>query len=243
MKVLFSVLLTLVLGSSFAATPPASMPMTTAAPLKGQVLETVDAGQYTYLRLKTKDGEIWAAVIKAPVAKGAQVTIQNPMLMTNFESKTLKKTFDKIIFGTLGNAAATGATVATAPAGAAAMMPHAGAAPTAPEVAVVKVPKATGPDGRTVAEVFAQKTQLKNKTVVVRGTVVKVTSNVMGKNWVHLRDGTGSAADATNDLLVTTKQVAKAGDVVTAKGIAHTDVDLGMGYTYKVLIEEATLQK
>jgi len=239
MKIIFAALLTLVLGSSFAATPPAAAPVTTAAPLKGQVLEVVDAGQYTYLRLKTKDGEIWAAVIKASVAKGAQVTIQNLMLMTNFESKTLKKTFDKIIFGTLANAAAH---PATAP-GAAAMMPHAGAAPTAPEIAVVKVPRATGPDARTVAEVFAQKAQLKNKTVVVRGTVVKVTSNVMGKNWVHLRDGTGSAADATNDLLVTTKQVAKAGDVVTAKGIAHTDVDLGMGYTYKVLIEEATLQK
>jgi hypothetical protein len=123
------------------------------------------------------------------------------------------------------------------------MMPHAGAAPTAPEVAVVKVPKASGPDARTVAEVFAQKAQLKNKTVVVRGTVVKVTSNVMGKNWLHLRDGSGSAADATNDLLVTTRQIAKAGDVVTAKGVAHTDVDLGMGYTYKILIEEATLQK
>ena len=65
----------------------------------------------------------------------------------------------------------------------------------------------------------------------------------MGKNWVHLRNGTGFAADGTNNLLVTTKQVAKAGDVVTAKGIAHTDVDLGMGYTYRALIEEATLQK
>ena len=155
MKHLLAVLLTLVLGSSFAATPPAAAPVTTAAPLKGQVLEVVDAGQYTYLRLKTKDGEIWAAVIKASVAKGAQVTIQNPMPMTNFESKTLKKTFDKIIFGTLANAAAHPATAATAP-GAAAVMPHAGAAPTA-EIAVVKVPKASGPDARTVAEVFAQK--------------------------------------------------------------------------------------
>jgi len=229
MRMLFAALLTLVLGASFAAGSPA------APPLRGQVLEVVDAGQYTYLRLKTHDGETWAAVNHASVAKGAQVTIQNPMLMTHFESKTLKKTFDRIYFGTL-----TG--TATVAPGAAAMSPHAGAA-SAPEIAVVKVPKATGPDARTVAEVFAQKAQLKNKTVVVHGAVVKFLPNIMGKNWLHLRDGTGSAADGTNDLLVTTKQVAKVGDIVTAKGVAHIDVDLGMGYSYKVLIEDATITR
>jgi hypothetical protein len=65
----------------------------------------------------------------------------------------------------------------------------------------------------------------------------------MDKNWIHLRDGTGSAADGTNDLVVTTKDETKVGDVVLVKGVVHTDKDLGSGYTYKVLIEEATLQK
>jgi hypothetical protein len=235
MKVLFSVLLTLVLGSSFAATPPASMPMTTAAPLKGQVLETVDAGQYTYLRLKTKDGEIWAAVIKAPVAKGAQVTIQNPMLMTNFESKTLKKTFDKIIFGTLASSGAT-------PPETQFLSAHAGTSKPM-EPPVEKVAKATGPEARTVAEVAAQSGQLKGRTVAVRGKVVKVSSNIMGKNWAHLRDGSGSAADGSNDLIVTTKQVVTVGDVVVARGVVRTNVDLGSGYAYKVLIEDAKISK
>jgi hypothetical protein len=107
----------------------------------------------------------------------------------------------------------------------------------------VKVPKATGPDARTVAEIVTKKAELKDKTIVVRGKVVKFTPEVMGKNWVHLRDGTGSAADNTNDVLVTTKDQAKIGDVVVAKGIVHTDRDLGSGYSYKVLVEEATLQK
>jgi len=66
---------------------------------------------------------------------------------------------------------------------------------------------------------------------------------VMGKNWVHVRDGSGSAADNTHDVLVTTKDETKVGDVVLVKGVVHTDVELGSGYSYKVLVEDATLSK
>jgi len=230
MKTLLAILLAFVVGNSWAAGPPA------AAPLRGEVLETMDAGTYTYLRLKTSDGEIWAAVLQAPVKKGTQVTIQNPMLMTNFESKTLKRTFDKIVFGSLASGAAA------APPGADYGSAHAAAAKPV-DVPVGKIAKATGPDAHTVGEVAAQRAQLKGKTVVVRGQVVKFLANIMGKNWVHLRDGTGSAADGSNDLLVTTKDLAKVGDVVVAKGTLHTDVDVGAGYAYKFLIEDGTLQK
>jgi len=119
---------------------------------------------------------------------------------------------------------------------------HAGVAKPA-DVGEVKVAKATGPDARTVAEVVAKRTDLKDKTVVVRGKVVKFTPGVMDKNWIHLRDGTGSAADGTNDVVVTTKDETQIGAVVLVKGVVHTDKDLGSGYSYKVLIEEATLQK
>lgn len=106
----------------------------------------------------------------------------------------------------------------------------------------IKVQKASGPDARTVAEVVTKRVELDNKTVVVRGKVVKY-SHAMDKYFVHLRDGTGSDADYSNDVLVTTNEQTKVGDVVTAKGIVHIDKDFGSGYSYKVLIEEATLQK
>ena len=96
---------------------------------------------------------------------------------------------------------------------------------------------------RTVAEVNANRVALKDKPVTIRAQVVKVNANVMGKNWVHLRDGSGSAADSSNDLLVTSKDEPKVGDVVLAKGTVKTDVDLGSGYAYKVLVENATFQK
>jgi hypothetical protein len=157
------------------------------------------------------------------------------MLMTNFESKTLKRKFDKIYFGTLAGTAPTAQ-------GAGSMPPHAGAVKPA-AAPVGKVARATGSDARTVGELASQRAQLKGKTVTVRGQVVKFMANVMGKNWVHLQDGSGSAADGTNDLLVTTKQVTKVGDVVVARGVVRTDANFGYGYTYKFMLEDATLQK
>jgi len=202
-----------------------------SAAISGKVLEVLEVDSFTYLRLKTKDGEMWAAVKKTPMKVGADVTIDDPTVMTNFESKTLKKTFDRLVFGSI----ARGATTDMAGA-------HAGIAKPA-DVGPIKVAKAPGPDARTVAEINARRAELKGKPVVVRGKVVKFTAGVMGKNWVHLRDGSGSAADGSDDLLVTTLDETKIGDVVLAKGIVQTDRDFGSGYSYKVLVEEAALQK
>ncbi len=106
-----------------------------------------------------------------------------------------------------------------------------------------KVPKATGPDARTVAEVVQGKAALKDKSVLVRARVVKVNAGIMGKNWVHLQDGSGSAADGSHDLLVTTQDLAAVGDIVSARGTVRTDVTVGPGYVYAVMIEAATLKK
>lgn len=232
MKLFLAIVAMLCVSAGWAAEKPA-LPQSPS--INGKVLEVKDVDNYTYLRLKTKDGETWAAVARAPVKQGAEARIENAMVMNNFESKSLKKKFDKIVFGTLAGADAAGTG-----GGLAAM--HSGVAKAA-DVGDVKVPKASGPDARTVEEIITKKAELKDKTVLVRGKVVKYTAEVLGKNWVHLRDGTGSAADNTHDVLVTTKDQAKIGDIVVAKGVVHTDKDLGSGYTYKVLIEEATLRK
>jgi hypothetical protein len=119
---------------------------------------------------------------------------------------------------------------------------HAGVAKPV-DVGDLKVPRAEGPDARTVAEIVEKKAALANKPVLVRGKVVKYTPGVMGKNWIHLRDGSGSSADNTNDVLVTTRDDTKIGDIVLLRGTVRTDVDLGSGYFYKVLVDEARLQK
>ncbi|MFZ1377050.1 MAG: hypothetical protein WAS25_10700, partial [Geothrix sp.] len=72
--------------------------------LTGKVLERIDAAPYCYLRLQTARGEVWAAVPEAKIEKGTEVTIVNPMLMNNFESKTLNRTFAEVFFGNLAPA-------------------------------------------------------------------------------------------------------------------------------------------
>ncbi len=235
------------------AAAPSGAPQ--AAAIKGKVVERLDAPPYSYLRLETAQGEAWAAVPKVEVAKGQEVTIAGAMPMTDFESKTLKRKFDTIYFGTLGGsdapvAAAPGAAPqggpsapvaeGMGPAGMAAQ--HAAAAAGPAEVGNVKVPKAAGGDARTVAEIYSQRTALKEKPVSVRGKVVKFNEGIMGRNWVHLRDGSGTAGK-DNDITITTNDRASVGDVVVVKGTVRVDKDFGSGYKYPVIVEDAKLSK
>lgn len=229
MKTLFAIGLLLAASLVAAAQPPASV-------VKGKVLEVKDVESYTYLRLQTKDGETWAAVSKATVKKDAEVTIENITVMSNFESKSLRKTFPTILFGSLGGSAAQTQGWSDKPAAA-----HGAVAP-ALASRPIKVDKATGANARTIAEIITRADTLNEKPVLVRGQVVKYTPDIMGKNWLHLQDGSGSAADKSHDILLTTSHQAKIGEVLTFKGIVRTNKDFGAGYSYKVLIEEGVVQ-
>jgi hypothetical protein len=234
MKALLAICMIVSATFVWAGEHPAPLPPG-AGIVTGVVLEVKNVDSYTYLRLKTNEGETWAAVMKTPVSKGANVTIENVIVMKNFASKELKKTFPTILFGTLAGS------------GGGAPTPHGmgkehSALPKMMSAANVSVPKASGENARTVAEVMTKANELKQKQVLVSGKVVKYNAGIMGKNWIHLRDGTGSEKDGSNDILVTTMNQVKIGDVVTVKGIVRTDKDFGAGYAYKVLIEKAALQ-
>jgi hypothetical protein len=217
--------------------------------LKGKIVEKLDAEPYSYLKLTTEKGEVWAAVPKTDKGKGAEVTIGGAMPMQDFESKTLKRKFELVYFGTLGDApgpmqmqgAMPGAPEgASPPANMAAQ--HAAAAAGPADVGSVKVSKASGADARTVAEIYAQRTALKEKGVSVRGKVVKFNEGIMGRNWLHIRDGSGTAGK-DNDLTITTADKAAVGDVVLVKGKVQVDKDFGAGYSYPVIVEDAKLGK
>ena len=232
-----------------------------AGALAGTVLQKLDAPPYSYLQVKTSQGDIWAAVPQTKLDKGATVRVYNPMLMQKFESKTLKRTFDEVYFGTLtpdgsdanvngaGQAPPGGAAGAMPPGAAGAMPPggnpHAGVAmPTPSEpVKVGKVEKATGADAYTIAEAWAKKDALAGKTVTIRGTVVKYNAQVMGKNWLHLQDGSGDAAKGTNDITVTTMDHVTKGSTVTIRGTVKTSQDFGAGYKYAIIVEDAKVVK
>ena len=237
--------------------PAAQAPSAPTAPagasaqvMRGKVLEKVDVSQYSYLKLNTASGEVWAAVGKTDKKVGDEVGVANAFPMQNFESKELGKKFDVVYFGSLADpaAAAAPAAVPAAMGGAGAPAPadmaaqHKAVATGPNDIKVQKVAKASGADGRTVEEIWAQREKLKGKPVTVRGQIVKFTP-VMGKNFLHLRDGTGAADKNHHDVTVTTSDNAAVGDVVTAKGTVIVDKDFGAGYSYPVLIDDAKVTK
>jgi len=94
---------------------------------------------------------------------------------------------------------------------------------------------------KTVAATYKDKATLAGKKITVEGKVVKVNNGIMGRNFVHVQDGTGDAKASTNNLVVTSAQTAAVGDKVSISGLVVLNRDFGSGYSYPLIIEEATV--
>jgi hypothetical protein len=203
-----------------------------AGPVTGTVAETIDSGGYVYIRL---ENDVWIAANTFAVSKGDKVQYSGAMEMNDFHSKSLDKTFESILFvseaGLVNNGSAAKPMAGHGNKGTPLQKTVTAEMPAAGEIKPLA-------DGKTVADVFAESGQLKDQVVSLNAKVIKINKAIMGRNWITLQDGTGTAPD--NKLLATSQEVVSPGDLVTAKGTVITDVDLGYGYKYKVLLEEAT---
>jgi hypothetical protein len=203
--------------------PGSETPATSEDPHGGAVLEVLSAGGYSYLLLATSEGEKWAAVPAAELSVGDTAHIEGAMRMTDFESPSLGRTFESILFGTLASEPAA-APIAEAPAT---------PAPAAGQDLGV----------RTVVQIHEEQASIEGGSVTVSGTVTRSTPAILGKNWIHLDDGTGSSELGTHDLTVTTLETVEVGEVVTVTGTVARNVDLGMGYHFAVLVEDAAVSR
>src|SRR4051812_39296277 len=199
------------------AAPAAPAPQATAGgAVTGIVAETMKGGGYTYVRLQTGKEDVWIAASEFDTKAGERLTAALDMPMQNFHSKTFNRDFALIYFVSQisrdGKPVGTAADTAAAPAG------HGAPAMSSHDSAAVAAPQRIAPPagGMSIADVWAKRASLAGTQVVIRGTVVKMNSGIMDRNWLHLQDGSGSAADKTNDLTVTTGAEARIGDVVTA---------------------------
>ncbi|MFZ2950669.1 MAG: hypothetical protein WA003_14430 [Desulfuromonadaceae bacterium] len=229
-----------------AASPAAEKSSQPAAPvISGKVLQTMDSGGYTYMHVQKKNGEkAWVAVMTTPVTVGSQVSFKGGMEMTDFESKSLKRKFDKIFFAdsvAVSGGSAKGAPVASTK-GKKSASGGSKAAASAKDTKI-SVSKAAGANAYTIQEIFANSAKLNKKQVVIKGKVVKVSSGIMGKNWIHIQDGTGNQAKKNHNLVCTTQDMADVGDVVTVSGVLAKDKDFGGGYKYSAIVEESTIKK
>jgi hypothetical protein len=227
------------------------------AAYSGKVMETKDVSPYTYVRLADGAGnEFWAAVPETQLKIGEQIMLQDTVVMNNFSSKTLNRTFESIIFAArLVRGSGNGAVPTPAGAGSSSAdvaqsagslngmtsQSSGGSSRAIASFAGVKVEKSTAENGYTVAELFDKAAELNNRKVTVKGMVVKISPNIMGKNWIHIQDGTGDPSKNTHDLVVTSQTMAEKGSIVSLEGVLAADKDFGFGYKYDVLIEDAVV--
>ncbi|WP_373064857.1 nucleotide-binding protein [Gemmatimonas sp.] len=238
------VLCTVGCSKSRQAEPPPRANATTASvitpggTITGTLREQLPVEPYVYVRLETASGDVWAAVNQEPLTVGSSVTVYNVLPMDQFASKTLNRTFERIYFGALepsrGMASDGPADVGSPNASTAS-----GGTPPVPDAKIGPIARARGADARTIGELWTEKSHLAGATVTIRGVVVKYNAGVMGKNWIHLQDGSGDAARGTHDIAVTSLDAAALGDTVTITGTVRTNRDVGAGYTFAVIVEEA----
>jgi len=207
-----------------------------------EVAEVIQGNTYTYIRAKESDGEKWMAISKQEVQPGEVYYYNEGLPMPNFHSKEIDRTFDEIYFvsaisktplvksgGAMGGMGALG--------GAPEAQTHSGKVST--EKSTITLEKQAGEI--TVAQIFANRADYSGKEVEIRGVVVKVNKEVMGKNWIHIQDGT--ADNGNFDLTITTSGLAEVNDEITVKGKIILDKDFGYGYSYEVIMEDAAIVK
>lgn len=238
-----------VLAAISVAVPGLSAEETICA---GTVIYTKNAGNYTYIRLKEADRKIWLATSPLQVSVGDPIEYVGGDVMKKFESKAMKKTFDEIRFVTRIRVVKNGplpdnqamASIAH-PKSASKEDPKESAMDVPKNSPVAPFPKKgeikkTGRE-KMVEEIFSGMEQLKDRPVTLRGKVIKVSKNILKKNWITLSDGTGTAPD--DRIVAVTTDLVALGDVATVTGILKTNVNLGGGYKYKVLIDESRFEK
>ena len=202
----------------------------------GEVVETMDASTYTYLRVKTTKGDIWAATAKTKVAVGEKVVVPLESEVRNFHSPSLNRNFPLIYF--VMQVTREGEPLAPPMAVGHGMGSASAALPEPARVEAMSPPAG----GSSIADVWANRASLVGKAVTVSGKVVKFNGGILGRNWVHVQDGSGKAADGTNDLTVTTDATTRVGDVITVTGTVILNKDFGAGYAYKVMLEGARIK-
>lgn len=203
------------------------------------VKEVLQTSGYTYLRVIEGENEKWLAVIKIPAKVGKVYTYEDAAPMKDFTSKELKRTFSEIYFLSRLTEVGKEAEKEKEASAMGHQTPETGHGKNSSGGKKnVKIEQVHG--SLSVATLLESKLSFSGKTVQVRGEVTKVSSDIMSRNWIHLEDGT--SYKGKSDLVVTTDQVVKVGDVVTFEGVLHTDKDFGSGYFFDVIVEDAVMK-
>lgn len=214
---------------------------------RGVVLEVINGGGYAYLNVEEGGERFWIAGPPAEVSVGQEVSFIEQVWMSNFASRALGRTFEKILFVSAIDSGSGQSGQIHSPGNddSGLALPVSGGEEDldeAAEEAEYEGDEEAEPlpaDGVfTVEQLYYRADELAGQTVRVRGKVVKVSENIMGMTWVHIQDGSGTRGK--NKIIFTsTGPAATVGSKVLAEGTLAIDRDFGYGYHYSVIVEES----
>ncbi|WP_423128253.1 hypothetical protein [Gaoshiqia sp. Z1-71] len=198
-----------------------------------KVEDVIQTTSYTYLLGNENGQEVWIAVTKMEAQTGDVFYYDNALEMLDFESKELNRVFDRVLFvedlRSLPDKTMD--------------MHHQlsahGQRKSNDFQPDIRIDPVAG--GVTIADLYKNRADYRDKKVVVRGKVVKVNNGIMERNWIHLQDGTTD--NGKFDLTFTSQENIAPNDIVTLEGIVALDKDFGAGYFYELIVEEASLKK
>lgn len=193
--------------------------------------EVLNTDKYTYVRGKENGQDVWIAVLKQAVKIGDSYVFRGGLLKKNFESKEFNRNFETLYLVSDFREEGAGAASTPAP------TPHSNVQGGSTVEAPTSVAAAAG--AIKIADLVANLKKHEGKSVKVTGKVMKVNNMIMGRNWVHLQDGSGKNLDLT---LTTTEQV-QLGSTVTMEGTLVLNKDFGAGYKYDYIVEGAVLAR
>lgn len=201
-----------------------------------QVKEVIHTTSYTYILGAEGEIENWFAFPRRQVEVRSSYFYSGGFDMVDFKSRELDRTFDKVVFleGISTEPKAIPKKSMSKP------MPdkaqETGSKKNKPtKQTELKIDKVEG--SITIAELYENKEQYKDKRVIIKGKVTKFSPMIMDKNWIHLEDG--SNFNGLFDLTITTDEKATVGEIILIEGLINLNVDFGFGYKYDVIMQEA----
>jgi len=192
------------------------------------VQEVLPTSKYVYMRVKEGEEEFWVATAKQEVEVGQTYFYKGGLLKTNFESKEYNRVFDKVYL--VGKIVAAN---------------HSQTASSMGNIPQLKEEKGNSSEPRNIqkegsvriADLVANPEKYEGKTIQISGECTKVNPNIMGRNWMHLKDGSND----DYDLVITSDVAIPEGHVVTMTGKVVLNKDFGAGYKYDLILEEGKI--
>jgi hypothetical protein len=191
-----------------------------------KVLEILPTDKYVYLKVIENEEEFWIATGKKEVEIGATYFYKNGILKTNFESKEYNRVFDKVVL--VSN---------IVPANHGGSMNGEITKKTGASNENIQVKPLEVEGSIKISDIIDNPAKYDGKEVQLSGTCTKLNPNIMGRNWIHLKDGSKD----DYDLVITSDVAVPEGHVVTMMGTVELDKDFGAGYMYDIIIENGKI--